>query len=158
MIFSNKKGVSPLVATMLLIAFAIALGAVVINLGANITTPDPDVHKSSECTNVNFELIGKVCYSKESQEIKIAVNNKEDSIDIKGVEIGIQSSESYYDKNTDPDLEIKIPLIPDQKQNILIPYKRLQKGQIKEIRVVPIIDKDEACIKRKVVVTEITDC
>jgi flagellin-like protein len=38
MLFTNKRGVSPLIATILLISFAVSLGAVIMNLGVNMST------------------------------------------------------------------------------------------------------------------------
>lgn len=61
-IFSSKKGVSPLIATILLIAFAVALGSVVMNWGLNL-----NLGKSSDvCRNVEVKIrdIGtsEVCF------------------------------------------------------------------------------------------------
>ena len=46
--FASKKGLSPLIATILLIAFAVALGAVVMNLGPTIG-PSMPFGGDSEC-------------------------------------------------------------------------------------------------------------
>ena len=50
--FSSKKGVSPLIATILLIAFAVALGSVVMNWGLNLS-----LGKSSDkCSRVEIKI------------------------------------------------------------------------------------------------------
>ena len=54
-IFTRKKGISPLVATVILIAFAVALGAVVMNLGATIT--GPRILSTKECQEVSIKLL-----------------------------------------------------------------------------------------------------
>lgn len=58
----SKKGVSPLIATILLIAFAVALGSVVMNWGLNLN-PGRAVDK---CANVAIKIrsssTGEVCY------------------------------------------------------------------------------------------------
>ena len=47
--FGNKKGVSPLIATVLLIAFAVALGAVIMNWGRGfVQDRTADVEKTTE--------------------------------------------------------------------------------------------------------------
>lgn len=61
-VFSSKKGVSPLIATVLLIAFAVALGSVVMNWGLNL-----NLGKSADkCRNVEIKIrnIGaaEVCF------------------------------------------------------------------------------------------------
>ena len=51
-IFCSKKGVSPLIATILLIAFAVALGSVVMNWGLNL-----DLVKSGDkCRNLEIKI------------------------------------------------------------------------------------------------------
>ena len=61
-IFISKKGVSPLIATILLIAFAVALGSVVMNWGLNLNLgKSPDL-----CYNVGIKIreisSAEVCY------------------------------------------------------------------------------------------------
>ena len=56
-ITKNKKGVSPLIATILLIAFAVALGAVVMSWGKNVESSGADLLLSTEkCANVNLKV------------------------------------------------------------------------------------------------------
>src|SRR3989338_3980314 len=61
-IFNSKKGVSPLIATVLLIAFAVALGSVVMNWGLNL-----NLGKSADkCRNVEIKIrnidAAEVCF------------------------------------------------------------------------------------------------
>ncbi|MDP7623305.1 MAG: hypothetical protein QF436_04300, partial [Candidatus Woesearchaeota archaeon] len=49
---SNKRGVSPLIATVLLISFAVALGSVVLNWGRNIDISKP----GDKCAGINIEI------------------------------------------------------------------------------------------------------
>jgi len=56
-IFTSKKGISPLVATVILIAFAVALGAVVMNIGTNIAGPKILTLEPPECQTVSIELL-----------------------------------------------------------------------------------------------------
>lgn len=60
--FISKKGVSPLIATILLIAFAVALGSVVMNWGLNIGASISD----DKCRNVEIKIRningGDVCF------------------------------------------------------------------------------------------------
>jgi flagellin-like protein len=70
-----KKGMSPLIATMLLIAFAVALGAMIMNL------PFFDTSKPSgpDCSRVALELYPYLCYA--DNMIKISVRNTGEIID-----------------------------------------------------------------------------
>lgn len=72
----GKKGMSPLIATMLLIAFAVALGAMIMNL------PFFDAEKipsGPDCSRVNLELYPYLCYA--DNMIKISVRNSGEVID-----------------------------------------------------------------------------
>src|SRR3989344_5283518 len=68
MAFSSKKGVSPLIATILLIAFAVALGTVIMNWGLSLGSSSDD-----PCAKVALELKkmvdnGEVCYGNRGAE------------------------------------------------------------------------------------------
>lgn len=61
-LFKSKKGVSPLIATVLLIAFAVALGSVVMNWGLNL-----ELGKSTDkCRDVEIKIrnidVAEVCF------------------------------------------------------------------------------------------------
>src|SRR3989338_6318756 len=59
----NKRGVSPLIATVLLISFAVALGSVVLNWGRNLDISKP----GDKCASISIKLLTvdgfQVCYS-----------------------------------------------------------------------------------------------
>src|SRR3989344_9535329 len=58
----NKRGVSPLIATVLLISFAVALGSVVLNWGRNLDIAKP----GDACSGVSIKIRNiadaDVCY------------------------------------------------------------------------------------------------
>jgi flagellin-like protein len=57
-IFTSKKGISPLVATVILIAFAVALGAVVMNIGASIGgSKISPLLEPKECQTAGIDLV-----------------------------------------------------------------------------------------------------
>jgi flagellin-like protein len=72
----EKKGMSPLIATMLLIAFAVALGAMIMNLPFFDTEKIPS---GPDCSRVNLELYPYLCYA--DNMIKISVRNTGEVID-----------------------------------------------------------------------------
>ena len=65
--FNNKRGVSPLIATVLLISFAVALGAVVLNWGRNLDISKP----GDKCTGITIKIRtinnAQVCYAGSGQ-------------------------------------------------------------------------------------------
>ena len=73
----NKRGVSPLIATVLLIAFAVSLGAVIMNLGVNLT---------SKCDSIDLEFhrigeVDRVCFNQATAELRFTASNKGVAID-----------------------------------------------------------------------------
>ncbi|MBW3004163.1 hypothetical protein KY337_06420 [Candidatus Woesearchaeota archaeon] len=57
--FKSKRGISPLVATILLIGFAVALGGVVMSWGQNIVEEGAAGHAS--CVDINVKLEKNAC-------------------------------------------------------------------------------------------------
>ena len=91
-ITKNKKGVSPLIATVLLIAFAVALGAVVMNWGRSYVEDTANVARERSdtevtCTSqvdidiVDIDSVPQVCYNltgggANSPQVQFIVENK----------------------------------------------------------------------------------
>jgi len=71
----NKKAITPLMATFLLVSFAIAVGVGVMNFGR------AQVEESAECTvdvGLKFSVIGgneQLCYDTAKKEVKFTVEN-----------------------------------------------------------------------------------
>ena len=61
-IFNSKKGVSPLIATILLIAFAVALGSVIMNWGLNLNLGKPDDKCGNVAVKIRYSENFEVCY------------------------------------------------------------------------------------------------
>ena len=86
--FSSKKGVSPLIATILLIAFAVALGSVIMNWGLNLNLGKP----SNKCDSVAVKIRSidnfEACYggSGKGGYINFILDNT-GSADISGITI-----------------------------------------------------------------------
>ena len=92
----GKKGVSPLIATVLLIAFAVALGAVVMNWGK--TQIQDNINAGTECKDMEFSWFmrgGKpvLCYTPES--IEITVQNGP-LMEVEGIKMIVDGSKEIY--------------------------------------------------------------
>ncbi|MFT7615986.1 MAG: flagellin-like protein [Candidatus Woesearchaeota archaeon] len=80
----NKRGVSPLIATVLLIAFAVSLGAVIMNLGADLA------HNACSTASIEVKEVGgkaRICVDDASKELKITVENTGEALN--GLKISI---------------------------------------------------------------------
>jgi len=74
MVFSSKKAMSPLIATVLLIAFAVALGAMIMNWSAGVSPGD--VVENQNCKDVSLTTVLPICY--EDNQLLFAVKNDGD--------------------------------------------------------------------------------
>ena len=50
----NKKGMSPLIATVVLIAFAVALGAVIMNISSSVV--EQNTNMTYKCADLSFTV------------------------------------------------------------------------------------------------------
>jgi flagellin-like protein len=71
----KKRGVSPLIATVLLIAFAVALGAVVMNWGRTYVEETATYAKSKSETEVKCSMDVRIKEVKVGQTIKVCYND-----------------------------------------------------------------------------------
>ena len=83
----SKKGVSPLISTVLLIAFAVALGAIVMNWGSvyvkgqttnTETSSDRDITCSMDVALeiIQIDNVYKICYNNASDQVEFIIQNK----------------------------------------------------------------------------------
>ena len=174
-LIKNRKGVSPLIATVLLIAFAVALGAIVMNWGRNYienqqTSSENIATLQIECqTEVEFEITnvdyeGNTTLDGADGGIKITLNNKKGKT-LKGFAFkffdennkGITISKASTKTNSSNDLqglEIKTYEIDDTEFD---DYDLEDLGTLDKIIVVPyILPNDdlandiEACVNYEV--------
>ncbi len=160
----NKRALSPLVATILLIAFAIALGVVVMSWGKSYIEEKAEFtagpHDASACGVAELSIIkvggeDKVCYNSATNIIESFVENGHDVIidDIRvrivGTE-GIQTLESVLDT----------PLARSASARIRFDYPA-NIGDVQQIRFTPLINvKGEfmPCSKQAAVSEDIKEC
>lgn len=141
----NKRGISPLIATVLLIAFAVALGVIIINIGSRtIPTADGDV-----CSNVKLDLQRindkpVLCYNPTKSTVEFILRNNGET-DISEVQLriidtkskvfqvdlensrlvggAIEKKETSYQKTDEVILVEFVPKVLDQDTSKLCPSK-----------------------------------
>ena len=144
----TKKGVSPLIATVLLIAFAVALGAVVMNWGSTFTKQTADnVQKKSD---VDFkcsldvklkplEISGRpqICfgeYGSSSQINMTLLNDGAKKID--SVQLTIIGAAGIASNTSVPNST----LVVAGGAKLSASYLFSQTGTLQKIRLVPVVD------------------
>lgn len=137
-VFSSKKGVSPLIATILLIAFAVALGSVIMNWGLNLNLGKP----TDKCNNVVIKIRSmdnsEVCYggSEKDGYINFILDNV-GVVDINGLTIlviGEKGTRLFELQKT-----IKKGTLLDERGRE-ISYDFAMYGNIKQVQFIPKIE------------------
>jgi flagellin-like protein len=169
--FMNKRGVSPLVATILLIAFAIALGAVVMSYGSayygskqvggeGASTASP----IRQCGNVELMLyeingIPQVCYGGSGAEgyVNFMLDNK-GNVDVEELLVTIIGEKGSKEYQLKPFIG-KGQLF--DKRDKSTKYDFGVNGNIFQIQIRPYIRVDgeiEVCIDKQITLQNIKAC
>lgn len=164
----NKNAMSPLVATVLLIAFAISLGVVVMSFGNkyyhNPNFSTQDVNVSTLCKNLNIEFLEinsepQICYTLVGDIWEISymvLNSGYSSID--GVQVWVVGNGIFLEDISDDQLQPGTPLSGK------FDYDFSNYGEIKEVRFFPKIMIDDGsggvspCIDRPLKIDDIKEC
>jgi len=116
-IFHSKRGLSPLIATVLLIAFAVAMGAMIMNWSTSLG----DTAGAPDCSGINLIINPTICYA--DSKLKIGLQNE-------GVVIQ----------------ELKLKIVDDAAENeINLKNSRLRRGDVFNIDV-PYLKSGEAYV------------
>lgn len=135
----TKKAVSPLVATVLLIAFAVALGAVALTIAQQIFTVEVD------CDKVVFSLRegprgeAPICYTNEN--LIFFATNQAEEIPIDNFRLVItpltDTLKEYDQTFNNP--EGKDAIVPGSYKRVSVPYAFSENGDILEVSIIPIV-------------------
>ncbi len=138
--FKNKRGISPLIATVLLIAFAVALGAVVMNWGRSyIESTQTSVQEQADTeitcsTNVKIAAVSvgsttKICYNDTSHQVKFIIENTGRQT-IKKLKVQIINTNNTVNSTT---------IVQDIEPGELYSGTASYTGSFQQLRIVPII-------------------
>jgi hypothetical protein len=149
----NKKGMSPLLLTIILIAFAVALGAMIMSWGSNKVYA-----QESSCENV--ELVVQqafnndlICFNEETGKLKIVVKNS-----------GKQGIDSIIYRKISPDLttrDITLPssaVGPGRIYDAEVPFQQADKIHIELIPQLNISSVATLCDNKAIVREKVPVC
>ena len=155
-----KKGVSPLIATILLIAFAVALGSVVMNWGLNLDLgKTPDKCRGVEAKIRNIEG-SEICYGGFGQSgyINFIIDNVGEK-DVNGFAIWIIGDKGTRLFDLDNILIKKNSLFEKKGKDVTYDFTTF--GNIKKVQFVPKIKSEqttEICPKNTIEALKIGIC
>jgi flagellin-like protein len=156
----NKRGVSPLIATVLLISFAVALGSVVLNWGRNLDISGRD----DLCSGVVIKIrnVGnyQACYGGlgKNAHINFIIDN-EGGVDVEGLGIWIVGEKGTKLQDFD-ELSIKSGELLDKKDKA-VAYDFDTYGKIQHIQFIPKVkteDSTDICPRNSVKVESVGPC
>ncbi len=153
----NRRAMSPLIATVLLIAFAVALGAMIMNWSAGVPEPtDTWRSSSSPCDSVKLELseaFGKplFCYSDGAIKFNILnVGTKE----ISAIEIRTLNSELKEVKQLLPNSKMLVgETFSDE-----VTFDKSGKVHVELVPQIVVDDATQFCQKQAIIQDVLSDC
>jgi flagellin-like protein len=152
-LLKNKRGLSPLIATILLIAFAVAIGAVVMNIGRTTLIPDPDAKIFSI-----LEVQGKqqICYFDKGTEslLEITLKNGADT-EIVNLQLSIIGKKDINNLNN----LLTQPIQKSEVKRVAVKYDGAAVGQLTKVIITPrVIEKGTPALKSSLEVENIPTC
>ncbi len=151
----SKKGVAPVIATILLVAFAVSLISIVINFGMGLV--EGESRKCTSDVEIGFiEIDGQkeVCYNSRSEKVNIRIENTGTKI-VDGVEILVIGEK---DSNT---ASITTPLDPINELKFSVQFPEQDYGKVMKIEIVPKADDNGVlllCSEKKIEIEGIGAC
>jgi flagellin-like protein len=159
MLVASKRGVSPLIATILLIAFAVALGSVIMNWGLNLSAQNSD----DPCQRIRLELKpvanAEACYGNIGAQgyVNFILENTGNS-DISGVSIWLTGQK----KTELIDLVVSIPRKTTfERSNKETSFDFNAIGNINQIQFIPKVqsgEKTSICTRQAIEPKTVTFC
>jgi len=150
----DKKGITPLMATFLLISFAVAVGVVVMNLGR------AQVESEAECPvniGLEFSVISgedQICYDAGKNDLSFTLENGINT-DVNGLVVNIIGAERAET------FEINSKIIKAGVYLGHVNYDSSVSGEIRQVKISPkvtLYDEEEVCVDQALVVENIKPC
>ena len=156
-LIKNKKGISPLIATVLLISFAVSLGAVVMNWGSKIQISEQNV--TAQCGNAYIDFFvlpsGKPDICIDGNQILMTVEAM--SGKIKDLKIVLNGEKDVISKEK----LLEKPIKEGSSARITINYQKQKYGNLKAIKIYPIIGNSEklkTCVENFITMANLSIC
>ena len=148
----SKRGISPLIATVLLIAFAVSIGTMIMNWGKDV------IANVGDCNDVKLDvqtINGKplFCYDTLNNKINVMVKNT-GSVDVKELHLSVTAADFSHEEKIIDESSLKSGAIITKNIDFL------KSGTFK-VEIVPYIvsgGKEKACLDKSVVSEAIERC
>ncbi|MFA6888878.1 MAG: archaellin/type IV pilin N-terminal domain-containing protein [Candidatus Woesearchaeota archaeon] len=123
----NKKAVSPLIATVLLIAFAVSLGAVLLTYMTSL----------GECGSMSIEIASsegnpQICYNSNSNKLEFTIENSGRQ-DVEYLKLSLTGA-----LNVD-NVDVSRAIPRSETEKISVDYKMQSLGKLQKVKMIPVV-------------------
>ncbi len=145
-----KKAVSPLIATVLLIAFAVSLGAVLLTYMTSL----------GECGSVSIEISKMndepvICFNSNSNKLEFTIENSGRE-DVEYMKLTLTGA-----LNVD-NVDVSRAVPKSETEKIAVDYKMQSLGRLQKLKITPVViedDEEVICPSEKALIIEgIPEC
>lgn len=133
-LLKNKRGLSPLIATILLIAFAVALGAVVMTIGKATVLGDTSIFSI-----LTLDGTRQLCYydAGERSVLEFSLKNGGES-DLNDLHLSLVGTKDIINQ----DNIISQPVRKTELKKISVSYNGASLGSLKKVIITPVVIED----------------
>lgn len=136
----GKRGISPLIATVLLIAFAVSIGTLIMNIGKDV------IANVGDCTDVKIEVqtINSkplFCYDPEQKNINMMIKNT-GTVDIKYLKLAVTGADFSHEEVPIPDSSLRAGKTLTTSVN----YPMMDGSKAEVIPIITASGKESTCL------------
>ena len=151
----NKKGISPLLATFMLIILAIGLGVVVMNFGR------AQIEIAAQCAvDIGLQVVQlndkpQVCFDRAKSQLSFIVENGR-QIPVESLKLRVIGQKQVFNQDVP---ESSIERLGTLLKNV--PFDLTAYGEIRQVRFTPEItlyDEKIVCTEQAIAIEDIRDC
>jgi flagellin-like protein len=151
----DKRAIAPLIATLLLISFAVSLGVVIMNFGR------AQVQLQAQCPiSIGMKLVSiggndQACYDSVKKDISFTIENGV-NIDVAGLLVNVIGSKEAKTMNVKDALISKAGTFLGH-----VPYDSTVSGEIRQIKITPkvvLYEEEQICTEKALVIEGIPAC
>ena len=151
----DKRGISPIVATFLIISLAVGLGIGIMNLGRAYVQEEAQCPIAVGLTAAVINQQQQFCYNKDKKEVEFTVENGV-NINVNGLIMNIIGT------NKADTFELNDAKITKAGAYVgRVPYDLQKDGDIRQIKISPkvvLYDEEQICNEKALLVETVGDC
>src|SRR3989344_4325595 len=151
----DKRGISPVIVTILIVGLAVGLGIAIMNLGKAYVQEEAQCPIAIGLTAAVINEQQSFCYNQNKREIEFTVENGV-NINVNGLIVNVIGSEKA------DTFELNDAKITKAGAYVgRVPYDSSKDGEIRQIKISPkevLYDEKQICNEKALLVEKIEDC